>query len=143
MSWLSLLFILEFWVLNLDLDSWGLEPWILILDSKISSWVLNSSWFLSWTLELFLIHLSFVQQSRKRIFIMVIINIHFILSISFLLCCFSCLCYLYFFGTDLFLSYLSYNLLYLLFFHFIFFFHPKIYFFSLYLFFLYITEQLN
>ena len=58
LSWLSLLLILESWVLNLDLDSWDLEPWIFILDSKLSSWVLNSSWFLSWTLELFLIHLS-------------------------------------------------------------------------------------
>ena len=58
LSWLSLLLILESWVLNLDLDSWDLEPWILILDSKLSFWVLNSSWFLSWTLELFLIHLS-------------------------------------------------------------------------------------
>ena len=55
---MSLFFILESWVLNLDLDSWDLESWILILDSRLSSWVLNSSWFLSWTLELFLIHLS-------------------------------------------------------------------------------------
>ncbi len=30
----------------------------MILVSRIYSWVLNSSWFLSWTLELFLIHLS-------------------------------------------------------------------------------------
>ncbi len=45
------------WFLNLDLDSWHLEPWILILDFRLSSWVLNSSWFLSWTLELFLIDL--------------------------------------------------------------------------------------
>ena len=56
---MSLLFILESWVLNLDLDSWDLEPWILILVSRLSSWVLNSSWFLSWTLELFLIDLWF------------------------------------------------------------------------------------
>ena len=33
LSWLSLLLILESWVLNLDVDSWKLEPWILILDS--------------------------------------------------------------------------------------------------------------
>ena len=58
LSWLSLLLILESRVLNLDLDSWDLGPWIFILDSKLSSWVLNSSWCLSWTLELFLIHLS-------------------------------------------------------------------------------------
>jgi len=43
-----------------SLHSWilSLEPWILILVFRLSSWVLNSSWFLSWTLELFLIHLS-------------------------------------------------------------------------------------
>jgi len=34
LSWLSLLLILESWVLNLDLDSWKLEPWILILEIK-------------------------------------------------------------------------------------------------------------
>ena len=35
------------WVMNLDLDSWDLEPWILILVSRLSSLVLNSYWFLS------------------------------------------------------------------------------------------------
>ena len=59
-SWIlsleSWFWFLRSWALNLD--SWDLEPWILILYSRLSSWVLNSSWFFSWTLELFLIHLS-------------------------------------------------------------------------------------
>ena len=34
---MNLLFILESWALNLDLDSWDLEPWILILVSILSA----------------------------------------------------------------------------------------------------------
>ena len=38
------------WFLNLDLDSWNLEPWILILDS----WILLESWILLDSLDFLL-----------------------------------------------------------------------------------------
>jgi len=47
LSWLSLLLILDSWVLNLDLDSWNLnlETWFLILEIKLPLWTLKCSWF--------------------------------------------------------------------------------------------------
>ena len=54
LSWLSLLLILESWVLNLDLLN--LDSWNLILDSwnQLSSWILKCSWFYLGYLELIL-----------------------------------------------------------------------------------------
>jgi len=61
LSWLSLLLILESWVLNLDLDSWKLELWS-VLDS-----ILNSFFdYHELTFELFVITFFIIKTSLNQ-----------------------------------------------------------------------------